>query len=83
VDPPAIRREGILTSDAVNRLNEGGRICSLHTSGIRDWIGLRPLAGGIVDVVPLILRQRGLNFAPGEERPNHLKDAKTKRARKI
>ncbi|HEY9284252.1 MAG TPA: serine hydrolase domain-containing protein [Pyrinomonadaceae bacterium] len=39
-----------------------------HTSGIRDWIGLRPLAGGnVVDVVSLILRQRGLNFAPGEE----------------
>jgi CubicO group peptidase (beta-lactamase class C family) len=38
-----------------------------HTSGIRDWQGLRPLAGGNVDVVSLILRQRGLNFAPGEE----------------
>ncbi|HJR08757.1 MAG TPA: serine hydrolase domain-containing protein [Pyrinomonadaceae bacterium] len=39
-----------------------------HTSGIRDWTGLRPLAGGNVDnVVSLILRQRGLNFAPGEE----------------
>ncbi|HEX8129643.1 MAG TPA: serine hydrolase domain-containing protein [Pyrinomonadaceae bacterium] len=39
-----------------------------HTSGIRDWTGLRPLAGGKVDdVVSLILRQRGLNFAPGEE----------------
>jgi CubicO group peptidase (beta-lactamase class C family) len=39
-----------------------------HTSGIRDWTGLRPLTGGKVDdVVSLILRQRGLNFAPGEE----------------
>jgi CubicO group peptidase (beta-lactamase class C family) len=39
-----------------------------HTSGIRDWTGLRPLTGGKVDdVVGLILRQRGLNFAPGEE----------------
>ena len=39
-----------------------------HTSGIRDWTGLRPLVGGnVVDVVSLILRQRGLNFAPGEE----------------
>jgi CubicO group peptidase (beta-lactamase class C family) len=38
-----------------------------HTSGIRDWTGLRPLAGGTADVLPLILRQRGLNFAPGEE----------------
>ena len=39
-----------------------------HTSGIRDWTGLRPLlAGGNTDVLPLILRQRGLNFAPGEE----------------
>ena len=38
-----------------------------HTSGIRDWQGLRPLAGGNADPVSLILRQRGLNFAPGEE----------------
>jgi CubicO group peptidase (beta-lactamase class C family) len=39
-----------------------------HTSGIRDWTGLRVLTGGNVDdVVSLILRQRGLNFAPGEE----------------
>jgi CubicO group peptidase (beta-lactamase class C family) len=39
-----------------------------HTSGIRDWTGLRSLMGGKVDdVVNLILRQRGLNFAPGEE----------------
>jgi CubicO group peptidase (beta-lactamase class C family) len=39
-----------------------------HTSGIRDWQGLRPLTGGNVDdVMRLTLRQRGLNFAPGEE----------------
>src|ERR1044072_9114900 len=38
-----------------------------HTSGVRDWTGLRPLAGGNADVVSLILSQRGLNFAPGEE----------------
>jgi CubicO group peptidase (beta-lactamase class C family) len=39
-----------------------------HTSGIRDWTGLRGLTGGKVDdVVSLTLRQRGLNFAPGEE----------------
>jgi CubicO group peptidase (beta-lactamase class C family) len=39
-----------------------------HTSGIRDWTGLRGLIGGNVDdVVSLILRQRGLNFAPGDE----------------
>ena len=38
-----------------------------HTSGIRDWTGLLPLADGKTDVLTLILRQRGLNFAPGEE----------------
>jgi CubicO group peptidase (beta-lactamase class C family) len=39
-----------------------------HTSGIRDWTGLRGLTGGKVDdVVSLILRQRGLNFTPGDE----------------
>ncbi len=39
-----------------------------HTSGIRDWTGLRPLTGGKVDdVLSLTLRQRSLNFAPGEE----------------
>jgi len=38
-----------------------------HTSGLRDWTGLRPLVGTDIDVVSLILRQRGLNFAPGEE----------------
>ena len=39
-----------------------------HTSGIRDWQGLRALMGvSVDDVVGLTLRQRGLNFAPGEE----------------
>lgn len=38
-----------------------------HTSGIRDWTGLLPLAGGNTDALTMILRQRGLNFAPGEE----------------
>ena len=38
-----------------------------HTSGIRDWTGILPLAGGNTDALTLILRQRGLNFAPGEE----------------
>lgn len=39
-----------------------------HTSGIRDWTGLRGLLGGNVDdVIKLTVRQRGLNFAPGDE----------------
>ena len=38
-----------------------------HTSGIRDWTAMLPLASGSPDVLTLILRQRGLNFAPGEE----------------
>ncbi len=38
-----------------------------HTGGIRDWTALSPLAGGNAELLPLILRQRGLNFAPGEE----------------
>jgi CubicO group peptidase (beta-lactamase class C family) len=38
-----------------------------HTGGLRDWTGLLPLAEEGADVVQLILRQRGLNFAPGEE----------------
>ena len=38
-----------------------------HTSGIRDWTGLGPLTGRNVDALTLTLRQRGLNFAPGEE----------------
>jgi CubicO group peptidase (beta-lactamase class C family) len=38
-----------------------------HTGGIRDWTGLLPLAEEGADVLQLILRQRGLNFVPGEE----------------
>ncbi|WP_210489141.1 serine hydrolase domain-containing protein [Rufibacter aurantiacus] len=38
-----------------------------HTSGIRDWTGLLPLANGKPEAITLILRQRGLNFKPGEE----------------
>ena len=38
-----------------------------HTSGIRDWPALQNLAGGKPQALPLILRQRGLNFPPGEE----------------
>jgi CubicO group peptidase (beta-lactamase class C family) len=38
-----------------------------HTSGIRDWTGLYPLAADDPDALTLTLRQRGLSFAPGEE----------------
>lgn len=38
-----------------------------HTSGIRDWPGLLAMSEEGVDVLQLILRQRGLNFVPGEE----------------
>jgi len=38
-----------------------------HTSGIRDWQPLLNLAGGDPDAMTVILRQRELNFAPGEE----------------
>lgn len=38
-----------------------------HTAGLRDWTGLLPLAEEGADVLQLILRQRGLNFKPGEE----------------
>lgn len=38
-----------------------------HTGGIRDWTGLLPFAPPGTEVWPLILRQRGVNFAPGEE----------------
>ena len=40
-----------------------------HTSGLRDWVGLLNLADGDVEAWTMILRQRGLNFAPGEEWP--------------
>jgi CubicO group peptidase (beta-lactamase class C family) len=38
-----------------------------HTSGLRDWPALLNLASGNPDAMTMILRQRGLNFAPGEE----------------
>ncbi len=38
-----------------------------HTGGLRDWTGLLPLAREGSDVLELILRQRNLNFIPGEE----------------
>ena len=38
-----------------------------HTSGIRDWTGLLPMAEEGTDVLPLIQRQRALHFVPGEE----------------
>jgi CubicO group peptidase (beta-lactamase class C family) len=38
-----------------------------HTGGIRDWPALLPMAEEGVDVLQLILRQRGVNFAPGVE----------------
>lgn len=38
-----------------------------HTSGIRDWTGILPLANGSPDALSLILRQKGLNFTAGEE----------------
>ncbi|HVG43157.1 MAG TPA: serine hydrolase [Longimicrobium sp.] len=38
-----------------------------HTSGIRDWTGILPMAEEGTAVLPLILRQRGLNFTPGTE----------------
>ncbi len=38
-----------------------------HTSGIRDWTGMRRLASGDPEMLSLIMRQRGLNFVPGEE----------------
>ncbi len=38
-----------------------------HTSGIRDWQPLLNLAGGDPDAMTMILRQRELNFKPGDE----------------
>ena len=38
-----------------------------HTSGLRDWTGIQRLTNGSADALTLTLRQRGLNFAPGEE----------------
>lgn len=38
-----------------------------HTSGIRDWTGILPMAPEGTDVATLLLRQQGLNFEPGTE----------------
>jgi len=38
-----------------------------HTSGVRDWLALMNFNQGDEDALTLILRQRGLNFAPGEQ----------------
>jgi CubicO group peptidase (beta-lactamase class C family) len=38
-----------------------------HTSGLRDWTALLQLSSESEDALTLIFRQRGLNFAPGEE----------------
>ena len=38
-----------------------------HTSGLRDWTALLQLSNESEDALTLILRQRGLNFAPGEQ----------------
>lgn len=38
-----------------------------HTSGLREWTGLLPFAGDKPQVYSLILRQRNLNFKPGEQ----------------
>ena len=38
-----------------------------HTSGLREWTGLLPFAGDKPQVYSLILRQRSLNFNPGEQ----------------
>lgn len=38
-----------------------------HTSGVRDWQALKSLWEGDPTAVTMALRQRGLNFAPGDE----------------
>lgn len=38
-----------------------------HTSGVRDWTGLQMLAATKTGALTMTLRQRGLNFAAGEE----------------
>jgi len=38
-----------------------------HTSGVRDWVSLSNFSSEEEDALTMILRQRGLNFAPGEE----------------
>ena len=38
-----------------------------HTGGVRDWTALRRMASDDADALTLVLRQRGLTFAPGDE----------------
>ena len=38
-----------------------------HTSGVRDWQALRSLFESDPTAIQMALRQRGLNFAPGDE----------------
>lgn len=38
-----------------------------HTSGVRDWTWLSSVTGARETALTLIVRQRGLDFAPGEE----------------
>jgi CubicO group peptidase (beta-lactamase class C family) len=38
-----------------------------HTSGLRDWTGISLLTAASADALTLVLRQRSLDFAPGEE----------------
>ena len=38
-----------------------------HTSGVRDWQALLNLAGGDPDAMTMIVRQRSINFNPGDE----------------
>jgi CubicO group peptidase (beta-lactamase class C family) len=38
-----------------------------HTSGLRDWPALLQMATGDQEALAMILRQRSLNFIPGEE----------------
>ena len=64
-----------LTDDVrryVPELPDYGRTITLdhmltHTSGLRDWTALRDYGSGSEPAMPMILRQRALNFAPGEE----------------
>jgi CubicO group peptidase (beta-lactamase class C family) len=38
-----------------------------HTSGMRDWVWLSQVTGARETALTLVTRQRGLDFAPGEE----------------
>jgi D-alanyl-D-alanine carboxypeptidase len=38
-----------------------------HTSGLRDWTSILPISSSNTDAFNISLRQRGLNFVPGEE----------------